>query len=96
MSNTHFDDPTGFSPDNLSTARDVVKMAAAASHYPGHRFIYDAPALGRSRRQQNEVLSQHRPGRPAVGLGRSAREKPATRARLDDASWSTSACQMAS
>jgi D-alanyl-D-alanine endopeptidase (penicillin-binding protein 7) len=34
MSNTHFDDPTGFSPDNLSTARDVVKMAAAASHYP--------------------------------------------------------------
>jgi len=34
MANTHFDDPTGLSPDNLSTARDVVKMAEAAAHYP--------------------------------------------------------------
>ena len=33
MADTHFDDPTGLSPDNLSVARDVVKMAAAASHY---------------------------------------------------------------
>ena len=34
MANTHFDDPTGLSPDNLSTARDLVKMADAAAHYP--------------------------------------------------------------
>jgi D-alanyl-D-alanine endopeptidase (penicillin-binding protein 7) len=34
MTDTHFDDPTGLSPDNLSTARDIVKMAAAASRYP--------------------------------------------------------------
>jgi D-alanyl-D-alanine endopeptidase (penicillin-binding protein 7) len=34
MANTHFDDPTGLSPDNLSTALDVVRMAVAASHYP--------------------------------------------------------------
>jgi D-alanyl-D-alanine endopeptidase (penicillin-binding protein 7) len=34
MAATHFNDPTGLSPDNLSTARDVVKMAEAASHYP--------------------------------------------------------------
>jgi D-alanyl-D-alanine endopeptidase (penicillin-binding protein 7) len=34
MADTHFDDPTGLSPDNLSSAGDVVKMAAAASHYP--------------------------------------------------------------
>jgi D-alanyl-D-alanine endopeptidase (penicillin-binding protein 7) len=34
MADTHFDDPTGLSPDNLSTARDVVKLAEAASHYP--------------------------------------------------------------
>lgn len=34
MADTHFDDPTGLSPENLSTARDVVKMAEAASHYP--------------------------------------------------------------
>jgi serine-type D-Ala-D-Ala endopeptidase (penicillin-binding protein 7) len=33
MTDTHFDDPSGLSPDNLSTASDVVKMAAAASHY---------------------------------------------------------------
>ncbi|HXZ08224.1 MAG TPA: serine hydrolase [Paraburkholderia sp.] len=34
MTDTHFDDPTGLSPDNRSTARDIVKMAQAASHYP--------------------------------------------------------------
>ena len=34
MANTHFDDPTGLSPGDLSTARDVVTMAAAAAHYP--------------------------------------------------------------
>ncbi|MFD1557206.1 D-alanyl-D-alanine carboxypeptidase family protein [Paraburkholderia silviterrae] len=34
MANTHFDDPTGLSPDDRSTARDVVKMADAAAHYP--------------------------------------------------------------
>ncbi|SIT35534.1 D-alanyl-D-alanine carboxypeptidase [Paraburkholderia piptadeniae] len=34
MVDTHFEDPTGLSPDNVSTARDVVKMAREASHYP--------------------------------------------------------------
>ncbi|MFX1767253.1 serine hydrolase [Paraburkholderia sp. A1RI-2L] len=34
MADTHFDDPSGLSPGNLSTARDVVKLATAASHYP--------------------------------------------------------------
>jgi serine-type D-Ala-D-Ala endopeptidase (penicillin-binding protein 7) len=34
MADTHFDDPTWLSPDNLFSAGDVVKMAAAASHYP--------------------------------------------------------------
>lgn len=34
MANTHFADPTGLSPDDFSTARDVVKMAQAAAHYP--------------------------------------------------------------
>ncbi|WP_321908226.1 MULTISPECIES: D-alanyl-D-alanine carboxypeptidase family protein [unclassified Paraburkholderia] len=34
MADTHFNDPTGLSPDNLSTARDVVKLAQAAAHYP--------------------------------------------------------------
>ena len=34
MTDTHFDDPPGLSPDNVSTARDVARMANAASHYP--------------------------------------------------------------
>jgi len=34
MADTHFDDPTGLSPDNLSTARDLVKLADAAARYP--------------------------------------------------------------
>ncbi|MPW21324.1 D-alanyl-D-alanine carboxypeptidase [Paraburkholderia sp. CNPSo 3157] len=34
MSDTHFEDPTGLSPDNVSTARDVIKLAIEASHYP--------------------------------------------------------------
>ena len=34
MASTHFDDPTGLSPDNLSTARDLVKLAGAAARYP--------------------------------------------------------------
>ncbi len=33
MAHTHFEDPTGLSPQNVSTARDVVKMADAASRY---------------------------------------------------------------
>jgi D-alanyl-D-alanine endopeptidase (penicillin-binding protein 7) len=34
MADTHFEDPTGLSPNNVSTARDVVKLAIEASHYP--------------------------------------------------------------
>ncbi|SAL78231.1 D-alanyl-D-alanine carboxypeptidase family protein [Caballeronia telluris] len=34
MAATQFDDPTGLSADNVSTARDLIKMADAASRYP--------------------------------------------------------------
>ena len=34
MTNTIIEEPTGLSPNNKSTARDLVKMAAAASTYP--------------------------------------------------------------
>jgi D-alanyl-D-alanine endopeptidase (penicillin-binding protein 7) len=34
MATTRFDDPTGLSAANVSTARDLLKMADAASHYP--------------------------------------------------------------
>ena len=73
MASTHFDDPTGLSPDNLSTARDVVKMAAAASHYP----VIGSFTRSRVRKKPSvaERGSITTPtGRPAVGLGRSARE----------------------
>lgn len=34
MSNTHFGDSTGLSPENVSTAEDLAKMVAAAHSYP--------------------------------------------------------------
>ena len=34
MVNTHFEDPTGLTPDNVSTAEDLAKMVAAAHGYP--------------------------------------------------------------
>ena len=34
MVNTHFEDPTGLTPDNVSTAADLAKMVAAAHTYP--------------------------------------------------------------
>ncbi|HEX4986264.1 MAG TPA: D-alanyl-D-alanine endopeptidase [Burkholderiales bacterium] len=34
MLNTHFEDPTGLTPDNVSTAEDLAKMVAAAHAYP--------------------------------------------------------------
>jgi D-alanyl-D-alanine endopeptidase (penicillin-binding protein 7) len=34
MTNTVIEEPTGLSPNNKSTAADLVKMAQAASHYP--------------------------------------------------------------
>ena len=34
MHDTHFQDPTGLSPHNVSNARDLLRMADAASHYP--------------------------------------------------------------
>ena len=34
MVNSHFEDPTGLTPDNVSTAEDLAKMVAAAHVYP--------------------------------------------------------------
>jgi D-alanyl-D-alanine endopeptidase (penicillin-binding protein 7) len=34
MTRTHFDDSTGLSPSNVSTARDLAKMVEAAAAYP--------------------------------------------------------------
>ncbi len=34
LKDTHFSDPTGLTAANVSSARDLTKMVAAASHYP--------------------------------------------------------------
>ncbi|BFG81377.1 hypothetical protein PTKU46_94110 [Paraburkholderia terrae] len=95
MANTHFDDPTGLSPDNLSMARDVVKMAAAASHCLVIGSFttlprYEEVVGSRTRFYHNTdpvVLQSDRDVQ---------RAETSTRARLDGASGSTSTCQMAS
>ena len=60
MSHSHFSDPTGLSSDNMSTARDLVKMVTAASGYPQIRefsttagALVDVPLTGRSLTFQN-------------------------------------------
>jgi len=60
MTNSHFNDPTGLSSDNMSTARDLVKMVKAASDYPLIRdfsttpaAVVDVPITGRSLAFQN-------------------------------------------
>lgn len=34
LTETHFDDPTGLHPSNVSSARDLARMVAAAARYP--------------------------------------------------------------
>ncbi|MCX7896993.1 MAG: D-alanyl-D-alanine endopeptidase [Rhodocyclaceae bacterium] len=34
MTDTHFADPTGLTPENVSSARDLVRLVEAANHYP--------------------------------------------------------------
>jgi D-alanyl-D-alanine endopeptidase (penicillin-binding protein 7) len=60
MNNSHFNDPTGLSSDNMSTAKDLVKMVKAASEYPLIRefsttpaAIVDLPLTGRPLAFQN-------------------------------------------
>jgi D-alanyl-D-alanine endopeptidase (penicillin-binding protein 7) len=55
MSRSHFSDPTGLSSDNMSTAKDLVKMVRAAGEYPQIRefsttpgALVDVPPTGRS------------------------------------------------
>ncbi len=44
MTNTHFDDSTGLSPTNVSTARDLAKMVEAAAGYPTIREFSITPS----------------------------------------------------
>ena len=44
LSNTHFEDPTGLSPHNVSTATDLAQMVRAAAEYPLIRAYSTTPA----------------------------------------------------
>jgi D-alanyl-D-alanine endopeptidase (penicillin-binding protein 7) len=44
MTNTRFEDPTGLSPHNVSTANDLARMVGAAAQYPLIRDYTTTPA----------------------------------------------------
>jgi D-alanyl-D-alanine endopeptidase (penicillin-binding protein 7) len=44
MSNTHYEDPTGLSPRNVSTANDLARLVRAAAEYPLIREYSTTPA----------------------------------------------------
>lgn len=44
MTHTHYDDPTGLSPRNVSTANDLAKLVRAAAEYPLIREYSTTPA----------------------------------------------------
>jgi len=44
MTNTHYDDATGLSPKNVSTANDLAKLVRAAADYPQIRDFSTTPA----------------------------------------------------
>jgi len=44
MTNTHYDDPTGLSPKNVSTANDLARLVRAAADYPLIREYSTTPA----------------------------------------------------
>jgi len=44
MTHTHYDDPTGLSPRNVSTANDLAKLVRAAAGYPLIREYSTTPA----------------------------------------------------
>jgi D-alanyl-D-alanine endopeptidase (penicillin-binding protein 7) len=44
MTHTHYDDPTGLSPKNVSTANDLARLVQAAADYPLIREYSTTPA----------------------------------------------------
>ena len=59
MYSTNFDDPSGLSSGNVSTASDVTSMVVAASHYPDIREISvkkTAPILTQVKRKNRIVV----------------------------------------
>jgi serine-type D-Ala-D-Ala endopeptidase (penicillin-binding protein 7) len=44
LSNTHYDDPTGLSPHNVSTAKDLARLVKTAAEYPVIREFTTTPS----------------------------------------------------
>ncbi|VVE52629.1 D-alanyl-D-alanine carboxypeptidase [Pandoraea communis] len=71
MNDTHFNDPTGLSSQNVSSARDLVKMVKAAYQYPMIRHFstdtnYD---VNTGRRELHYVSTNHLIGHPGWEIG---------------------------
>ncbi len=59
MSHSHFADPTGLTSDNMSTARDLVRMVKAASGYPQIREFSTTPGAMVDMPLSGRALSFH-------------------------------------
>lgn len=61
MFSTNFDDPSGLSPNNVSTASDVTQMVIAAAYYPEIREISTkkTAAILTQVKKKNHVLILH-------------------------------------
>ncbi|TAL54750.1 MAG: D-alanyl-D-alanine endopeptidase [Pandoraea sp.] len=71
MNDTHFNDPTGLSSQNVSSARDLVKMIKAAYQYPLIREFstdksYD---VNTGRKNLHYVSTDHLVGHPGWQIG---------------------------
>lgn len=64
MIHTHFEDPTGLSPQNVSTAHDIVKLADAASRY---RLIHEFTTLAHYQEEVGTRTLLYRNSNPLVG-----------------------------
>ncbi|VVD90000.1 D-alanyl-D-alanine endopeptidase [Pandoraea terrigena] len=71
MNDTHFNDPTGLSSQNVSSARDLVKMVKAAYQYPLiRRFSTDSNYdVNTGRRELHYVSTNHLIGHPGWEIG---------------------------
>lgn len=64
MSHTHFEDATGLSSQNVSTAHDLVKMTDAASYYP---LIHEFTTLSHYEEEVGARLRQYRNSNRLIG-----------------------------
>ena len=79
MVNSRFEEPTGLSSNNVSTAHDLARMVAAAARYPEIR------AISRRRRKPSVELNGHGSATSTIPMpwcvattGKSASRRPVT------------------